>query len=118
MIEQDPGSGLRSDPLEQQLRDALRARAGSVDRSDLRPAALPSRHARFRLPVTRPVRRAVLALFVLAAAVACVLLVSAHWGRQTPVSPADVPSVSPNPSFTTAVPDSTGGGVVDAVPVP
>jgi len=115
MIEQDSGSGLRPDPLEQRLRDALRARADSVDRFDLRPAAPPSAQARFRLPVAHPVRRTALALFLLAAVVVGVLFLEAHWGRGAPVSPANVPSVSPTPDVTTAVP---GDGDVDASPGP
>ncbi|MFD9330950.1 hypothetical protein [Streptomyces sp. NPDC060065] len=115
MIEQDPGSGLHPDPLEQRLRDALRARTDSVGLSDLRPAAPPSAHARFRLPATRPVRRTVLALLVVAAAVIGVLLVAAHRERETPVRPANVPSVSPTPDVTTAVPENDA---VDAVPGP
>ena len=122
MIEQEPGSDLHSDPLEQRLRDALRARTDSVDLYDLRLAAPPSGRARFRLPVTRRGRRTVLALFVLAAAVAGVLFVAARWERETPVRPANVPSVSPNPEptpdSTTAVPASLGDDVVDAVPFP
>nr|WSY57341.1 hypothetical protein OG999_49260 [Streptomyces sp. NBC_00886] len=118
MIEQDLGSGLPPDPLEQRLRDALRARADSVDLPALRPAAPPTGQARFRLPVTRPVRRTALALLVVAAAVVGVLFVAAHHGRETPVRPANVPSVSPTPGAVTATPDSPGKGGVDASPFP
>jgi hypothetical protein len=111
MIDQDPGSGLPPDPLEQRLRDALRARTDSVDLSDLRPAAPPSRHARFRLPVSRPVRRTVL-LLVLAAVVVGALFVSAHWERPTPVKPANTPSAPPTPSPAPSVP-----GMVEATPI-
>ncbi|MEU9893280.1 hypothetical protein ACIBCS_12060 [Streptomyces phaeochromogenes] len=122
MIEQDPGPGLHPDPLEQRLHDALRARADSVDLPDLRPAAPPTRHARFRLPavrpVTRPVRRSVLALLMLAAVVAGLLFVAARWERETPVRPANVPSVSPTPDVTDAVPQFPEDDGVDAVPDP
>ncbi|MFG2346199.1 hypothetical protein [Streptomyces phaeochromogenes] len=122
MIEQDPGPGLHPDPLEQRLHDALRARADSVDLPDLRPAAPPTRHARFRLsavrPVTRPVRRSVLALLMLAAVVAGLLFVAARWEQETPVRPANVPSVSPTPDATDAVPQFPEDDGVDAVPDP
>jgi hypothetical protein len=96
MIDQEPGCGLRPDPLEQRLRDALRARTEAVGRSDLRPAAPPSRQARFRLPGTFPARRAV-GLFVLAAVVAGLLFVAARWERETPVRPTNVPTAPPAP---------------------
>jgi type VI protein secretion system component VasF len=112
MIEHDPGSGLHPDPLEQRLRDALRARADSVDLFDLRPAAPPSAQARFRLPVTRPVRRTVVALFVVAAVVVGFLFVAVHWERETPVSPANIPSVTPTPDVVTAVPWDEPGTAV------
>ncbi|MEU9874915.1 hypothetical protein [Streptomyces phaeochromogenes] len=118
MIEQDPGPGLHPDPLEQRLHDALRARAGSVGLPDLRPAAPPTRHARFRLPAVRPVRRSVLALLMLAAVVAGLLFVAARWERETPVRPANVPSVSPTPDATDAVPQFPEDDGVDAVPDP
>ncbi|MCX5605189.1 hypothetical protein OOK29_44420 [Streptomyces phaeochromogenes] len=127
MIEQEPGPGLHPDPLEQRLHDALRARADSVDLPDLRPAAPPTRHARFRLPAVRPavqpfvrpVRRSVLALLMLAAVVAGLLFVAARWERDTPVRPANVPSVSPTPNATEAVPFPPGkDDGVDAVPDP
>ncbi|WP_043662737.1 hypothetical protein [Streptomyces xylophagus] len=116
MIEHDLGSGGRTpDHLEQRLRDALRARADSVDLPALRPAVPPTGQVRFRLPVVHPVRRTALALLVLAAAVIGVLFV-AHQGREAPVRPANIPSVSPSPDVTTAVPEGTGA--VDAVPFP
>jgi len=123
MIEQDPGPGVHPDPLEQRLHDALRARADSVALSDLRPAAPPTRHARFRLaavrPVVRPVRRSALVLLMLAAVVAGLLFVAARWERETPVRPANVPSVSPTPDPTDAVPEFPGkDDGVDAVPNP
>ena len=122
MIEQDPGPGLHPDPLEQRLQDALRARADSVDLPDLRPAAPPTRHARFRLPAVRPfvrpVRRSVLALLMLAAVVAGLLFVAARWERETPVRPSNVPSVSPTPDTTDAVPYFPEEDGVDAVPGP
>jgi len=108
MIEHDPGSGLSPDPLEQRLSDALRVRTDSVGLSDLRPADPPSRHARFRLAVSRPVRRAVL-LLVLAAVVVGVLFVSAHWERPTQAPPANAPTAPPTPTTpgaVTASPDS------------
>ncbi|MEV6174842.1 hypothetical protein AB0L99_42365 [Streptomyces sp. NPDC051954] len=117
MIEQDPGSGLPPDPLEQRLRDALRARTDSVELSDLRPAVPPARQVRFRLSVSRPVRRTV-ALLALAAVVAAVLLVSARWERQSPTIPADTPSVSPTPTdAVNASPNPPDDGT-DAVPQP
>ena len=123
MIEQDPGPGVHQDPLEQRLHDALRARADSVALSDLRPAAPPTRHARFRLaavrPVVRPVRRSALVLLMLAAVVAGLLFVAARWERETPVRPANVPSVSPTPDPTDAVREFPGkDDGVDAVPNP
>ncbi|MGW2283919.1 hypothetical protein [Streptomyces phaeochromogenes] len=130
MIEQEPGPGLHPDPLEQRLHDALRARADSVDLPGLRPADPPTRHARFRLsvvrpavrpvrrPVVRPVRRSVLALLMLAAVVAGLLFVAARWERETPVRPANVPSVSPTPDTTDAVPLFPEDDGVDAVPDP
>lgn len=117
MIEQDLGSGgLPPDHLELRLRAALRARADSVDLPALRPAVPPTGQARFRLPVVHPVRRTALALLVVAAAVIGVLFVAAHQGREAPVRPANIPSVSPTPDVTTAVPEGTGA--VDAVPHP
>ncbi|MFD4559248.1 hypothetical protein ACFWP5_33845 [Streptomyces sp. NPDC058469] len=119
MIEQDLGSGLPPDPLEQRLRDALRARADAVDLHALRPAAPPTGQARlFRLPAIRPVRRSALALLVVAAAVIGVLFVALHEVRETPVGPANRPSVSPTPNATDATPNSRGTGAVDAVPFP
>ncbi|MCX4906593.1 hypothetical protein [Streptomyces sp. NBC_00878] len=102
MIDQDPGSGLCPDPLEQRLRDALRARTEAVGRSDLRPAAPPSWQARFRLPGTFPACRAV-GLFVLAAVVAGLLFVAARWERETPVHPTNVPTAPPTPEYTDTV---------------
>lgn len=120
MIEQDLGSGgLPPDPLEQRLRDALRARADSVGLHALRPAAPPTGPARlFRLPVVHRVRRTALALLVVAAAVIGVLFVAAHPWREAPVGPARVPSVSPTPDATDAVLDPPGSGAVDATPLP
>ncbi|WP_329264135.1 hypothetical protein OG223_49900 [Streptomyces sp. NBC_01478] len=120
MIEQDLGSGgLPPDPLEQRLRDALRARADSVHLHALRPAAPPTGRARlFRLSAVVPVRRTALALLVVAAAVIGVLFVAIHEVRETPVRPANRPSMSPTPNATDAVPDPPGSGGVDATPLP
>ncbi|MEV2198282.1 hypothetical protein AB0I02_45995 [Streptomyces phaeochromogenes] len=108
MIEYDPGSGLPPDPVEQRLRDALRARTDSVGLPDLRPAARPPGRARFRLAVSRPVRRAVL-LLVLAAVVVGVLFASAHWERPTQAPPANVPTAPPTPTTPGAVTASPDG---------
>ncbi|GHH45193.1 hypothetical protein [Streptomyces umbrinus] len=109
MIEYDPGSGLPPDPVEQRLRDALRARTDSVGLSDLRPAAPPSGRARFRLAVSRPVRRAVL-LLVLAAVVVGVLFASARWEGPRQAPPANGPSAPPTPTTPGAVTASPDGG--------
>jgi len=115
MIEQDLGSGLPPDPLEERLRNALRARADSVDVHALRAPAPPTGQARlFRLPALHPVRRTAVALLVVAAAVIGVLFVAMHEVREPPVRPANRPSVSPAPNATDAVPDPPGSGGVDA----
>jgi len=115
MIEQDLGSGLPPDPLEERLRNALRARADSVDLHALRPAAPPTGRPRlFRLPALHPVRRTAVALLVVAAAVIGVLFVAMHEVREQPVRPANRPSVSPTPNATDAVPDPPGSGEVTA----
>ena len=111
MIEQDLGSGLPPDPLEERLRNALRARADSVDLYALRPATPPT--SRPRLPAVHPVRRTAVALLVVAAAVVGVLFLALHEVREPPVGPANRPSVSPTPSTMDAVP---GPGDVDASP--
>ncbi|WP_406118536.1 hypothetical protein [Streptomyces sp. NBC_00989] len=51
-----------------------------------------------------------------AAAVIGVVFAATHQWREAPVRPANVPSVSPSPDVTTAVPE--GPGAVDAVPSP
>ncbi|WP_019056156.1 hypothetical protein [Streptomyces prunicolor] len=115
MIEQDLGSGLSPDPLEERLRNALRARADSVDLHTLRAPAPPTGRPRlFRLPALHPVRRTAVALLVVAAAVIGVLFVAIHEVRETPVPPANRPSVSPTPNATDAVPDPPESGGVDA----
>lgn len=117
MIEQDLGSGLPPDPLEERLRNALRARADSVDVHALRPPAPPTRQARlFRLPALHPVRRTAVALLVVAAAVIGVLFVALHEVREPPVRPANRPSMSPTPSTMDAVPGPPESGDVDASP--
>lgn len=114
MIEQDLGSGLPPDPLEERLRNALRARADSVDLYALRPATSPTSRPRlFRLPALHPVRRTAVALLVVAAAVIGVLFLAIHEVREPPVGPAKRPAVSPTPSTMDAVP---GPGDVDASP--
>jgi hypothetical protein len=119
MIEQDLGSGLPPDPLEERLRDALRARADSVDLHALRPPAPPtSGHRLFRLPALHPVRRTAVALLVVAAAVIGVLFVAIHEVREPPAGPANHPSVSPTPSAVDAVPGPDDSGDVDASPNP
>ena len=117
MIEQDLGSGLPPDPLEERLRNALRARADSVDVHALRPPAPPTGQARlFRLPAIHPVRRTAVALLVVAAAVIGVLFVALHEVREPPVRPANRPSMSPTPSTMDAVPGPPESGDVDASP--
>lgn len=117
MIEQDLGSGHPPDPLEERLRNALRARADSVDVHALRPPAPPTGQARlFRLPAIHPVRRTAVALLVVAAAVIGVLFVALHEVREPPVRPANRPSMSPTPSTMDAVPGPPESGDVDASP--
>jgi hypothetical protein len=119
MIEQDLGSGLPPDPLEERLRNALRARADSVDLRALRPATPPTSRPRlFRLPALHPVRRTAVAWLVVAAALIGVLFVAVHEVRETPAGPANRPSVSPTPNATDAVPGPSGPGGVDASPHP
>ncbi|MDV9174478.1 hypothetical protein R6V09_30770 [Streptomyces sp. W16] len=118
MIEQDLGSGVPPDSVEQRLRDALRARADSVDLSALRPAVPPTARARFRLTVVRPVRRTALALLVVAAAVVGVLFAATYLDQKAPVRPAGVPSVSPSSGDMTATPYPPGSNSVTAVPHP
>lgn len=119
MIEQDLGSGLPPDPLEERLRNALRARADSVDLHALRPSAPPTGRPRlFRLPALHPVRRSAVALLVVAAAVIGVLFVAIHEVREPPVRPANRPSVSPTPNATDALPGPPESGDVDASPQP
>ncbi|WP_328675421.1 hypothetical protein [Streptomyces sp. NBC_00343] len=115
MIERDLGSGLPSDPLEERLRNALRARADSVDPHALRPPAPPTGQARlFTLPALHRVRRTAVALLVVAAAVIGVLFLALHQVRETPVGPANRLSVSPTPNATDAVPDPPGSGGLTA----
>ena len=117
MIEQDLGSGLPPDPLEERLRNALRARADAVDLHALRPATPPTSRPRLlRLPALHPVRRTAVALLVVAAAVIGVLFLAIHEVRQPPVGPANRPSVSPTPSTMDAVPGPPESGDVDASP--
>lgn len=118
MIEQDHGSGVPPDSVEQRLRDALRARADSVDLSALRPAVPPTARARFRLTVVRPVRRTALTLLVVAAAVVGVLFAVTHLDHRTPVGPARPPTVSPSSGDMDASPDPPGSNPVTAVPHP
>ncbi|MEV0909084.1 hypothetical protein [Streptomyces hokutonensis] len=118
MIEQDLGSGVPPDSVEQRLRDALRARADSVDLSALRPAVPPTARPRFRLTALRPVRRTALALLVVAAAVVGILFAATHLDHRTPVGPARPPSVSPSSGDMNASPDAPGSNPVTAVPHP
>ncbi|MFJ6894198.1 hypothetical protein [Streptomyces hokutonensis] len=118
MIEQDLGSGVPPDSVEQRLRDALRARADSVDVSALRPAVPPTARARFRVTALGPVRRAAVAVLVVAAVVVGILFAATHLDHRTPVGPARPPSVSPAPGDMNASPDSPGSNAVTAVPHP
>jgi hypothetical protein len=83
------------EPYEQRLRDALEARAGSVDWEHLRPAAPPTGTGR-----SFPVRRAVIGLVGLAAAAACLLIVVEKDDQGAPAGPAHAPSRTPSPSAT------------------
>ncbi|MFF7949484.1 hypothetical protein [Streptomyces griseorubiginosus] len=82
---------IRHDAIEQRLRDALEARADSVDVKDLRPAALPARRSWSFLPS----RRTVTVLLGLAAAAACVLLFVRYGISDGPAHPAGTPSHAP-----------------------
>ncbi|MDT0570502.1 hypothetical protein RM704_24055 [Streptomyces sp. DSM 3412] len=84
--------------VEQRLREALGARADSVESPHLRPAALPTRSRRSFLPP----RRAVIVLFGLVAAAACALLAVTDSDSDSPVRPADIPSHSVSPSTSQA----------------
>ncbi|MBT3154947.1 hypothetical protein HTV45_29435 [Streptomyces sp. CHD11] len=92
---------------EQRLRDALEARAGSVDWEHLRPAGPPAGAGR-----SFPVRRTVIGLVGLAAAAACVLFVVEKDDPGRPAGPADRPSRTPSPSVTPSLvplPGENGG---------
>jgi hypothetical protein len=93
---------IRHEALEQRLRDALEARAGTVGSGHLRPAVLPAMPRRPLLAA----RRAVIVLFGLAAAAALVLLFLTDSAPDAPVRPADrpTPSVSPPASQVPASP--------------
>lgn len=79
-------------PVEERLRAALCARAGSVGLADLRPAVPPSASGAARAGFAA--RRAALALFVLAAAVACVLFLVSRGEEDRPARPAGEPSAT------------------------
>lgn len=83
-------------PVEQRLRDALEARACSIGPNDLRPAAPPTVPARSALRV----RRTVVVLFGLAAALACVILALTQRHPTTPAPPTRAPTISPVPTPT------------------
>jgi hypothetical protein len=85
------------EPVEQRLRDALEARAYSIGLNDLRPAAPPTVPARSALRV----RRTVVVLFGLAAALACVILALTQRHPTTP-PPARAPTISPTPTPTSS----------------
>jgi hypothetical protein len=57
-------------------------------------------------------------LLVLAAVVIGVLLVSAHWERESSVRPANTPSVTPNPTDAATASYHPPDDGVDAVPDP
>ncbi len=84
---------IRHEAIEQRLRDALEARADSVDVKDLRPDALPARPRWSFLPS----RRTVTVLLGLAAAAACVLLFVRYGMSDSLGHPADTPSHAPSP---------------------
>ena len=108
------------EPVEQRLRDALEARAYSIGLNDLRPAAPPTVPARSALRV----RRTVVVLFGLAAALACVILALTQRHPTTPAPPARTPTISPTPTRTSspsplqsasAVPPSASAALPGAV---
>ncbi|MEU5346893.1 MULTISPECIES: hypothetical protein [unclassified Streptomyces] len=101
---------LHDEAVEQRLRDALEARANSVDLESLRPGVPPTKSSRSFLPS----RRTVVVLLGLAAAVASVLLAVHERDSNTPVRPADTPSISPSPS--TRQPGPTPSAVVSPAP--
>ena len=84
--------------VEQRLRHALEARAYSVGPNDLRPAAPPTAPARSALRV----RRTVVVLFGLAAALACVILALTQRHPTTPAPPTRAPTISPVPTPTSS----------------
>jgi hypothetical protein len=100
----------RRELLEDRLRTALAARAHTVDLHELRRPSPPSASARTRFPV----RGAALALFGLAAVLACVLLLlPEEHRREQPAPPANPPvshSAPPAPRVTAPAPPSTVPG--------
>ncbi|GGX03371.1 hypothetical protein GCM10010383_37070 [Streptomyces lomondensis] len=79
--------------IEQRLREALAARADTVDSGQLRPALLPAAPSRWSLPL----RRTALVLLGLAAAAACALFAVTNSTSDSPARPAGTPPHSVNP---------------------
>lgn len=91
-------SRIRHEAIEQRLREALAARADTVEAGHLRPARLPTT-PRLRHP---PLRRTAVVLLGLAAVIACVLFAVANRTSHNPVPPAGTPPHSVNPPATPA----------------
>jgi len=86
-------SQIRHEAIEDRLREALAARANTVDLGHLRPARLPARPRRWSLPL----RRTAIVLLGLAAAAACALFAVTNGSSDSPVRPAGTPPHSVNP---------------------
>jgi len=88
------GGRIRHEAIEDRLREALAARAHTVEPGHLRPARPPATPTRWRLPL----RRTAIVLLGLAAAVAFALFTVTNDSPDSPVRPAVTPSHSASPS--------------------
>lgn len=91
-------SQIPHEAIEQRLREALTARAATVEAGHLRPARLPTEPRRWPLPL----RRTAVALLGLAAVAACVLFAVRNDTSDRPAPPAGTPPHSVNPPTTPA----------------
>ncbi|MFJ6392512.1 hypothetical protein ACIQJT_33485 [Streptomyces sp. NPDC091972] len=88
------GSQIDHEAIEDRLREALTARAHTIDLGRLRPARLPAGSTRWRPPL----RRTAVALLGLAAVAACAVFAVTNDSSDSPVRPAVTPPHSVSPS--------------------
>ncbi|WP_053846517.1 hypothetical protein [Streptomyces sp. NRRL B-24085] len=92
------GNQIDHDSIEDRLREALAARADTVELGHLRPARLPATPPRWRLPL----RRTAIVLLGVAAAAACALFAVTNGSSDRPVRPGVTPPHSVSPSTSPA----------------